>query len=117
MNLQLFMGKKNFDCGKAERWFKERRVKLQIVDLSKKPLSGREFDSVLQSVGLEALIDKEAKAYAASAARFSLDQAFIRRVLFENQALLRTPILRNGQKATAGFCPETWQAWLDEEGG
>ncbi|MDR3085777.1 MAG: ArsC family transcriptional regulator [Christensenellaceae bacterium] len=117
MNLQLFMGKKNFDCGKAERWFKERRVKLQIVDLGKKPLSARELDSVLQGVGIDALIDKESKAYAESPARFSLDQAFIRRILFENQALLKTPILRNGKRATVGFCPSVWQAWLDEERG
>lgn len=113
-NIQMFMGKKNFDCQKAERWFKERGIKLQTIDLKKKPLSKGEFDSVAAAVGLKNMIDVDSKAYKESPARFSVDPGFIKGIVFENQALLKTPILRNGKQASVGFCPEMWQSWLAE---
>ena len=114
LNLQMFLGKKNFDCQKAERWFKERRIPLQLVDLNKKPLSKGEFDSVVAAVGLLPMIDQESKLYLESPLRFTSDPGFIRRLLFENQRLLKTPILRCGRKATVGFCPEVWEQWMQE---
>lgn len=111
---QLYMGKKNFDCQKAERWFKERGIKTQGIDLKKKPLSNGEFNSVLKSVGLMELIDTEAAGYSESPLRFSSDPAFIKNVLFENQHLLKTPIVRFGQKATVGHCPEVWAQWISK---
>ena len=63
MNIQLFGKKKCFDTKKAERWFKERRIKFQSVDLLRFGLSGGEFDSVLRAVGgVDALIDWDVKA-------------------------------------------------------
>ena len=111
MNIQIFMGKKNFDCQKAERWFKERRITYQTVDLNKKGMSPRELDSVAAEVGLLNLIDTESKKYAESALRFMSDKAMIRAQLLENPWLIRCPIVRNGRKATVGYCPEVWQNW------
>ena len=112
MNIQIFMGKKNFDCQKAERWFKERGIRYQAVDLAKKGISPRELDSVLDQVGLLAAIDTQSKKYAESALRFMSDPKMIRAQLLEHPELLRTPIVRNGRKATVGYCPEIWEAWL-----
>ena len=36
MNIQIFGSSKCFDTKKAERWFKERRIKYQYIDLPKK---------------------------------------------------------------------------------
>ncbi len=112
--IQMFMGKKNFDCQKAERWFKERRIAVQVVDLQKKPLSCREFESVEAAVGLDAMIEKDGRAYKESPLRFSEDISFQRGILFEDQRLLKTPILRCGRRASVGFKPEIWEEWLRE---
>ena len=111
MNIQIFMSKKNFDCQKAERWFKERRIPFQSVDLIKKGLSPREFDDVASCVGLLNMIDTESKKYAESAVRFMSDKNMIRAQLLENPQLLRGPIVRNGRQATVGYHPEVWETW------
>ncbi len=111
MNIQIFMSKKNFDCQKAERWFKERRIKFQSVDLAKKGMSPREFDSVAAQVGLINLIDTESKKYAESAVRFMSDKNMIRAQLLENPQLIKGPIVRNGRLATVGYHPEVWETW------
>lgn len=111
MNIQIFMSKKNFDCQKAERWFKERRISFQSVDLIKKGLSPREFDSIASCVGLLNMIDTESKKYAESAVRFMSDKTMIRVQLLENPQLLRGPIVRNGKLATVGYRPEIWETW------
>lgn len=111
MNIQIFMSKKNFDCQKAERWFKERKIKYQLVDLVKKGMSPREFDSVASQVGLINLIDTQNKKYAESAVRFMRDKDMIREQLLQNPTLIKGPIVRNGRLATVGFCPEVWETW------
>ena len=63
MNIQIFGRSKSFDTKKAERWFKERRVKFQSIDLNRYGMSGKEFDSVLRAVGgIDNLIDWESKS-------------------------------------------------------
>ena len=62
MNIQIFGTKKSFDSKKAERYFKERSIKYQFIDLKEKGLSKGEFNSVCQAVGgYEKLIDPECK--------------------------------------------------------
>ena len=109
MNIQIFGTSKCFDTKKAERWFKERRIKFQAVDLKKYVMSRGELDSAARSVGLENLVnprhpDAVLLSYLAS------DQAKLDR-LFEDPSLLRTPVVRNGRQATVGFCPEVWETW------
>ena len=111
MNIQIFMAKKNFNCQKAERWFKERGIRFQSIDLAKKGMSPKEFDSVASQVGLMDMIDTENKKYAESAVRFMSDKTMIREQLLENPSLIKGPIVRNGRFATVGYCPEVWEEW------
>ena len=112
MNIQIFGTKKSFDTKKAQRYFKERRVKFQFVDLKEKGLSKGEFESVARACGgLDALIDPKAKDVdtLALVQYLAADQK-LEKVL-ENQQILREPIVRNGRAATVGYCPDVWKTW------
>ena len=109
MNIQIFGTAKCFDTKKAQRWFQERRIKFQMVDLKKYGMSRGELSSVKQAVGLEAMIrpghpDQVLLHYLAS------DQAKLDK-LFDDPSLLATPIVRNGRQATVGYCPQVWETW------
>ncbi|MBR6574435.1 MAG: ArsC family transcriptional regulator [Clostridia bacterium] len=110
MNIQIYGKNKCFDTKKAQRWFQERRIKFQAIDLTQKGLSPRELQSVKQAVGgLDNLIDPKAKE-AATLKYMAYDSQKEERLL-EDPALLRTPIVRNGKQATVGYCPEVWETW------
>ncbi|MCL1796596.1 MAG: ArsC family transcriptional regulator [Clostridia bacterium] len=109
--IQVYFLKKSFDVQKAERWFSERKIAVQRVDLTKTRLGRREFDSVRRSVGITALIDEGSRTWKECPARFSGDEDRIAEALFENPTMLRLPIVRNGQAATVGFTPDVWAAW------
>ena len=118
MAIQIFGTNKNFDCKKAQMWFKERRISFQFVDLKEKDMSRGEFDSVVQSIAktagsraeaVQQMIDKSAKDYASIA---YLDDSDIEKKLFENQNLLKQPIIRNGKNlGTVGLVPKVWETW------
>lgn len=111
MNIQIFGVKKCFDTKKAERYFKERRIKFQFIDLDEKGLSKGELQSVKASVGLNNLINQSSKAYQ----KLNLDKisssAVREELLLNNPSLYRTPIVRNGKQATVGYAPEVWESW------
>lgn len=109
MNIQIFGKSKCFDTKKAQRWFKERRIKYQEIDLKKYGMSRGELNSVKTAVGLEALIDP-ANPDSILLEHLAYDQDKLEK-LFENPSLLRTPIVRNGKQATVGYCPEIWESW------
>lgn len=112
MNIQLFGKKKCFDTQKAERWFKERRIKFQSVDLLRFGLSGGEFDSVLRAVGgVDALIDWDAKSPEIDLMRYMDDKRAKEDKLFDHPELMKTPIVRNGKQATTGYRPDVWETW------
>lgn len=110
MNIQIYGKNKCFDTKKAERWFKERGIRFQSVDLARYGMSAGEMQNVLRAVGgVDALIDPKAKG--AEVLRYlALDEDKVRRLLDE-PALLRTPIVRCGRQATVGFCPDVWKTW------
>lgn len=112
MNIQIFGTKKSSDTRKAERWFKERRIKFQSIDLSQKEISKGELRSVAQAVGgLAALIDEKAKdAYAVALLQHTPEGMLLDKLL-ENQQVLRQPIVRNGRQATVGYAPDVWKNW------
>jgi len=112
MNIQIFGKSKCFDTKKAERYFKERGVKFQSVDILQKGLSRGEFNNVKAAVGsLEALIDTKSAAYQNSfIAHLATEDARVEKLL-ETPALFKTPIVRNGRQATVGFTPEVWKTW------
>lgn len=110
MNIQIFGKTKCFDTKKAQRWFKERNIKFQMIDLSQKGMSKGELDSVLRAVGgLDALIDDKSKGYA-SLAYLAYENDKYEKVL-EDHLLMKTPVVRNGRQATVGYHPETWERW------
>ena len=112
MNIQIFGKNKCFDTKKAERWFKERRIKYQSVDLMRFGLSGKEFDSVLRAVGgIDNLIDWDSKDPEVTLLKYMDDRIAKEDKVFDNPALMKTPIVRNGKAATVGFCPEVWALW------
>lgn len=111
MNIQIFGVKKCFDTQKAERYFKERNIKYQYIDLNQKGLSKGELDSVKAAVGLNNLFNTNAKAYT----RLNLDRigraSMREEILLNHPELYKTPIVRNGRKATIGYQPEVWSQW------
>lgn len=112
MNIQIFGKRKCFDTKKAERYFKERRIKAQYVDLPETGLSGREFDSVLQAVGgIDNLIDWDSRAPEVTLMKYMDDKRAKEDKVFENPALMKTPIVRNGRQATVGYRPDIWATW------
>lgn len=112
MNIQIFGTKKSFDTKKAQRYFKERRIKVQFIDLWEKEMSKGELQSVLRAVGgIDALIDDKAKDQDTVALITYLAESQKFDKLLENQQVLREPIVRNGSKATVGYCPDVWKGW------
>lgn len=112
MNIQIYGNKKCFATQKAERYFKERKIPYQYIDLYKYGLSKGEFNSVKAAVGLENLINQQAKEYRTlNLHRISAGNSSRELILFQNPKLYVTPIVRNGSKATAGYQPEVWAKW------
>ena len=112
MNIQIFGKAKCFDTKKAERWFKERRIKFQSIDFIKYGMSGGEFDSVLRAAGgIDKLIDWTAKSPDIDLMRYMDDTRAKEDKVFDQPKLMRTPVVRNGRQATVGYCPEIWETW------
>ena len=112
MNIQVFGTTKSFDTKKAQRYFKERRVKFQFIDLKEKGMSKGELESVCRAVGgIDALVDPKAKDadLVALLAHLASDQKFDK--VLENQHVLAEPVVRNGKQATVGYAPEIWKMW------
>lgn len=110
MNIQIFGARKSFDTKKAERWFKERRIKYQYIDLDSKGLSPGEYRSIRAAVGYDALVDRDSPDYRELGLDYLLPQAAEEKLL-ENPRLFRAPIVRNGRQATVGYCPDVWKTW------
>ncbi|QGG46441.1 arsenate reductase family protein [Heliorestis convoluta] len=110
MNIQIWGTKKCQNTRKAERYFKERRIKFQFIDLNVKGLSKGELESVAKAVGaIDHLIDKEGKEYGRRNLKYLVHN--VEEELLSNPLLFKTPIVRNGKKATLGYCPEQWGQW------
>ena len=112
LNIQIFGKNKCFDTKKAERYFKERRIKFQAVDLIRYGLSGKEFDVVLKALGgIDNLIDWDCNHQDITLMKYMDDIRAKEDKVFDNPKLMRTPIVRNGKYVTVGYCPEVWEKW------
>lgn len=109
MNIQIFGKSKCFDTRKAERYFKERRIKYQYIDMGRFGISRGELQSVKNAVGLDALINKDDVDYPMIQYLATNEAKFEK--LFEEQYLINTPIVRNGKQATVGYAPDIWKSW------
>lgn len=109
MNIQIFGKKKCFDTKKAQRYFKERGIKVQNIDILDKGLSKRELQSIISAVGgLEKLLNEKDKNFHLIS---YLVEEQKEEKLLETPSLYKTPIVRNGKKATVGYQPEVWKLW------
>ena len=113
MGIQIFGRSKCFDTKKAMRFFKERGVKFQYIDLAEYGFSPREFDSVLQAVGgADALINPKSKSPQYDVYRYLVTEQEKADKLWDYPELIRTPVVRNGKQAVVGDCPDEWKKWL-----
>lgn len=112
MNIQIFGTRKEFDTKKAERYFKERGIKVQFVDMKEKGLSKGEFHSVCQAVGgYQNLINQNCKDKDLLALITYIAEEDREEKILENQKIIKTPIVRNGKQATVGYQPDVWKEW------
>ena len=116
LTIQLFGTKKSSETRAAERFFKERGVALHVVDLGQKAMSPGELRNVASRVGgMEALIDRDGKRYVDKGLKYAAPTGpRIEQMLIADPLLLRTPIVRSGNRATVGYVPDVWQQWIDE---
>ena len=112
LNLIIFGTKKNFDSKKAERYFKERNISYQFIDMKEKGLSKGEFLSVCQAVGgYEKLVDPDCRDKDLLALiQYICEEDRVNKIL-ENQKIIKTPIVRNGKQASIGYQPDVWKSW------
>lgn len=111
--IQIFGKKKCFNTKKAERFFKERGIKVQNIDLLDKGMSKGEYMSVKAAVGgIDALIDTEGRDH--SLVTYLAYEEDKDEKLLDDPSLMKTPIVRNGKRATVGYCPDVWKKWLEE---
>ncbi|MEA4920031.1 MAG: ArsC/Spx/MgsR family protein [Clostridiaceae bacterium] len=116
MNIQIFGKSKCFDTKKAQRYFKERRIKYQDIDLPRYGMSMGEYKSVKSSCGgLSNLIDKDSALYQSLFIEYLNDDQAREEKLLEYPELFKTPIVRNGKKATVGYAPDIWKSWEEEK--
>ena len=112
MNIQIFGTKKNFDSKKAERYFKERGIKYQFIDMKEKGLSKGEFQSVCKPIGgYSKLIDTDCKDKDLLALITYIAEEDKAEKILENQSIIKVPVVRNGKQATVGYQPEIWKNW------
>jgi arsenate reductase-like glutaredoxin family protein len=109
MNIQIFGTLKCWDTRKAQRYFMERGIRFQFVDLAEKGPSKGEMASLKAAVGIDNLIDREGKEYARKNLKYLAHD--VEEELLNDPLLLKTPIVRNGGKATVGYQPEVWKQW------
>ncbi len=112
MNIQIFGRSKSFDTKKAQRYFSDRGIRVQYIDLAEKPMSRGEFTSVKNALGgLDEMIDESCRnKELLSLFRYLTQEAKEEKTL-ENQILLKVPIVRNGKLATVGYAPDIWKNW------
>ena len=112
MNIQIFGSKKCFESKKAERYFKERRIKVQNIDILDKGMSAGELKSVITAMkGIDNILNENAKdSDTLNLIKYLADEQKFEKLL-ENQQIIKTPVVRNGQKATVGYCPDVWKGW------
>ena len=112
MNIQIFGTKKSSDARKAERWFKERRVKAQFIDLMDKGISRGELRNAAAACGgLDALIDPDCRDRDALAFVNCIAPQQREDAVLDRPQVLRQPIVRNGRQATVGYAPDVWKTW------
>ncbi len=112
MNIQIFGTKKCSDTRKAERFFKERGIKYQFIDMKEKGMSKGELTAVANANGgIDAMINPDAKDKDALALIKYIAEEDKLEKLLETQQVIKTPVVRNGKQSTLGYQPDVWKKW------
>ncbi len=111
MNIMIYTLKRHFDVQKAERFFKERRIPYQLVDLKKHRLGQKELQLFVRRLGAENLVDKNPQTLSLPIGHTD-DADYIVNELLLHPEYLKTPIVRNGEKCTLGADENTWLQWI-----
>jgi arsenate reductase-like glutaredoxin family protein len=117
VTVQIFGLKNSPATRAAERFFKERRVPLQFVDLKEKPMAPREIGRFIERLGLASLLDTDGKAYVDGGLKYMRlsDTEWIARIE-RDPRLLRLPLVRAGNQISAGQDEESWKAMVASAG-
>ena len=112
MNIQIFGTKKCNDTKKAERYFKERGIKYQFIDMKEKGMSKGEFTSVAQiNGGIENMINQDCKDKdLLTLIKYIVEEDKLQKIL-DNPQVIKTPVVRNKEQSTLGFKPDVWKEW------
>ena len=112
MNIQIFGTKKCADTRKAERFFKERGIKYQFIDMKEKGMSKGEFNSVAQvNGGMDNMINWEGRDKDTLALlKYIVDEDKFEKII-ENPQVIKTPVVKNGKNSTLGYQPDVWKCW------
>jgi arsenate reductase (glutaredoxin) len=116
LEVQIFGLKGSSASRAAERFFKERRIKLHLVDLSERPMAAGEIKRFIERFGLNALLDIEGKAYREAGLeylRVSDAQMLVR--ISDEPKLLRLPLVRAGKYLSVGLAESEWKEWVKVE--
>ena len=112
-NIQIYFIKRNFDVQKAERFFKERRVPFQAVDMRRHVPGKRELELFARAAGgVASLLDRSNPKVLSHPAAYMRDENAIMESLMEDPSLMVAPIVRNGQKVTIGVHEDIWSGWI-----
>lgn len=109
MNIQIYGTVKCQNTRKAQRYFKERGIPFQFINLAEKGLSKGELNSVKAVIGIDDLIDRDGKEYDRRNLKYLTHN--VEEELLNNPLLFKTPMVRNGKAATVGYKPEVWKEW------
>ncbi len=97
----------------AVRFFRERRIEFQLVDLRRKPMAAGELLRFVERVGARALADEAGRAWREAGLGFlRMDDAELADRLLADQRLLRLPLVRVGDDVAAGRDEARWKRLL-----
>ena len=114
-SVQIFGVKNSQDARAAERFFKERRVQIHLVDLAQKPLSPGEIKRFVDRFGLVGLVETEGKVYADMGLKYlKMSDVELLRKIAEQPKLLKLPLVRCGKRICVGRDEKGWAGMLEE---
>lgn len=116
VNIQIFGRKNSAETRAAERFFKERRVSIQMVDLKKKPIAAGEIRRFIDRFGWEGLMDSKGKAYIDGGLQYlKLSEAELMGRIEREPLLLRLPLVRGGKIISVGQDEASWKAMISAD--
>ncbi|MGB0404842.1 MAG: arsenate reductase family protein [Fusobacterium sp.] len=108
--IQIFGVKNCNDTKKAIRFFKDRKIDIQFINLKEKGISKGELKSIVRIFDIEDLLDREGKEFKKRNLEYYVFDTL--ELLMDSPTLFKTPILREKNKVTIGYKPEIWKEWI-----